>query len=95
MFPCSKDIEGAQPQTAVVTAHCPGQGVVRTSDVRVSERTPLMQIRQKFFGPIYNQLADDVSHGLLWCEGRGGCMQRGGGGGSFHQRGVLYSIKWV
>lgn len=49
-----------QPQTAVVTARYPGQGVVRTTDVRVSERTPLMQLRQKFFGPIYNELAEDV-----------------------------------
>ena len=50
----------SHPQTAVVTAECPGQGVVRTSDIRVSERTPLMQTRQKFFGPIYNELSEDV-----------------------------------
>lgn len=54
-------MDGAQPQTAAVTVRCPGQGIVRTTDVRVSERTPLVQIRQKFFGPIYNELAEDVS----------------------------------
>ena len=43
-----------------MTVQCPGQGIVRTSDVRVSERTPLTQIRQKPFGPIYNELAEDV-----------------------------------
>lgn len=59
---CSEPASGStvHPQTAVVTAQCPMQGVVRTSDIRVSERTPLMHIRQKFFGPIYNELAEDV-----------------------------------
>lgn len=59
MKTASEDV--VHPQTAVVTAQCPGHGIVRTSDVRVSQRTPLMQVRQKFFGPIYNELAEDVS----------------------------------
>lgn len=58
-------MDTSHPQTAVVTATCPGQGVVRTSDIRVSERTPLIQTRQKFFGPIYNELAEDVRYVVL------------------------------
>ena len=36
------------------------QEVVRTSDVRVSERTPLNQLRLKPYGPIYNELTGEV-----------------------------------
>ena len=36
------------------------QEVVRTSDVRVSERTPLNQLRLKPSGPIYNELTGEV-----------------------------------
>lgn len=50
-----------QPQPDVVSAQIPGQGVVRTSHVRVSERVPLTQLRLKSYGPIYNELAHDVS----------------------------------
>ena len=36
------------------------QNVVRSSDIRVSERTPLNSLRLKPFGPIYNELAGEV-----------------------------------
>ena len=51
---------GVQPQTAVVTAECPGGGIVRTADVRVSMRTPLTHLRLKSFGPIYNLFSHNV-----------------------------------
>ena len=36
------------------------QEVVRASDLRVSERTPLNQLRLKLSGPIYNELTGEV-----------------------------------
>lgn len=34
---------------------------MRTSDIRVSERTPLSQLKLTAFGPVYNELEKDVS----------------------------------
>ncbi len=48
------------PQTAVLTTQLKGVGVVRTTDVQVSERTPLNELRIKPYGPIYNQLTGEV-----------------------------------
>ncbi len=48
------------PQPTVVTTRLEGVGVVRTTDVRISERTLLNDLRLKPFGPIYNQLTGEV-----------------------------------
>ena len=36
------------------------QEIVRTSDIRVSERVPLNSLRLQPFGPIYNELTGEV-----------------------------------
>ncbi len=53
------------PQPAVVTTRLEGVGVVRTADVRVSERTLLNDFRLKPFGPIYNQLTGEVWNNIV------------------------------
>ena len=49
-----------QPQPAVITTRINEREVVRTSDIRVSERTPLADLRLKPFDPIYNELTGEV-----------------------------------
>jgi len=49
------------PQPATVTTTLPDGRVVRTSDLLVSQRTPMNEFRLKPFGPIYNQFTGDVS----------------------------------
>ena len=41
------------------------QEIVRTSDIRVSERVPLNSLRLKPFGPIYNELTGEVTMTIL------------------------------
>ena len=55
------DISGPQPQPDVVLAEIPGRGPVKTAQVRVSKRVPLVELRLKPYGPIYNELDRDVS----------------------------------
>ena len=54
-----------QPQPDVVSAEVPGKGLVRTAHVRVSNRVPLVELKLKPYGPIYNELDHDVSNILL------------------------------
>ena len=49
-----------QPQPAVIATKMADNKVIRTTDVRVSERTPLTDLRLKSFGPIYNELTGEV-----------------------------------
>ena len=49
-----------QPQPAVIATRIDDKKVVRTTDVRVSERTPLTDLRLESFGPIYNELTGEV-----------------------------------
>lgn len=58
-----EEVEGGhvtQPQPAVIATKMADNKVVRTTDVRVSERTPLTDLRLKSFGPIYNELTGEV-----------------------------------
>ena len=48
------------PQPAVLTTRINERDVVRTTDIRVSERTPLADLRLKEFDPIYNELTGEV-----------------------------------
>ena len=48
------------PQPATVTNHLPNKMVVRTSDVRVSERVCLSEVTLKKNGTVYNDLNDEV-----------------------------------
>ncbi len=56
------EVSGPQLQPDVVTAEIPGQGAVRTAHVRVSKRVPLVELRLKPYGPIYNELEPKVSN---------------------------------
>lgn len=49
-----------QPQPAVIATRINNRDVVRTTDIRVSERTPLSDLRLKPFDPIYNELTGEV-----------------------------------
>ena len=49
-----------QPQPAFITTRINDKEVVRTNDIRVSERTPLTELRLKPFSPIYNELTGEV-----------------------------------
>ena len=49
-----------QPQPAVISTRINDRDVVRTTDIRVSERTPLSDLRLKPFDPIYNELTGEV-----------------------------------
>ena len=48
------------PQPAVISTRVNSKDVVRTSDIRVSDRTPLFSLRLKQFEPIYNELTGEV-----------------------------------
>ncbi|XP_071795069.1 coiled-coil domain-containing protein 87-like [Asterias amurensis] len=48
------------PQPATVTTRMPNKSVVRTSDVRVSERVSLSSITLKLNTTVFNELNDDV-----------------------------------
>lgn len=68
LCPCACRVEGGTderspaPQTAFLTTVLPdGGGPVRTTDVQVSERTPLNELRIQPYGPIYNQLTGEVA----------------------------------
>ncbi len=56
----SPQLPSPVPQPAVVTTRLEGVGVVRTTDVRVSERTLLNDLKLQPIGPIYNQLTGEV-----------------------------------
>ncbi|XP_022100889.1 coiled-coil domain-containing protein 87-like isoform X2 [Acanthaster planci] len=49
------------PQPATVTTRMPNKSVVRTSDVRVSERVSLSSITLKLNTTVFNELNDDVN----------------------------------
>jgi hypothetical protein len=49
-----------EPQPAFITTRINNKEVVRTNDIRVSERTPLTELRLKPFSPIYNELSGEV-----------------------------------
>ena len=53
-------IAGIEPQPAFITTRINEREVVRTNDIRVSERTPLTELRLKPFSPIYNELSGEV-----------------------------------
>ena len=59
-----------QPQPAVIATRINERDVVRTTDIRVSERTPLSDLRLKPFDPIYNELTGEVRahiHYIIVC----------------------------
>ena len=61
--PFEEEVEAGhvtQPQPAVIATKMADNKVIRTTDVRVSERTPLTDLRLKSFGPIYNELTGEV-----------------------------------
>ena len=47
-------------QPAFITTRINDKEVVRTNDIRVSEHTPLTELRLKPFSPIYNELTGEV-----------------------------------
>ena len=53
-------VAGIQSQPAFITTRINEREVVRTNDIRVSERTPLTELRLKPFSPIYNELSGEV-----------------------------------
>ncbi|XP_038071406.1 coiled-coil domain-containing protein 87-like isoform X2 [Patiria miniata] len=53
--------EPTHPQPATVTTRMPNKSVVRTSDVRVSERVSLSSITLKLNTTVFNELNDDVN----------------------------------
>lgn len=55
-----REIPMTQPQPAFITTRINDKEVVRTNDVRVSERTPMTELRLKPFSPIYNELTGEV-----------------------------------
>ena len=54
------DTNVTQPQPTFITTRINDREVVRTNDIRVSERTPLAELRLKPFSPIYNELTGEV-----------------------------------
>ena len=56
-----EELHMMQPQPAFITTRVNDKEVVRTNDIRVSERTPLIELRLKSFEPIYNELTGEVS----------------------------------
>jgi len=58
----AEEVSGRHPQPDVVSAEVPGKGPVRTAHVRVSNRVPLVELKLKPYGPIYNELDRDVSN---------------------------------
>ncbi|XP_064390453.1 uncharacterized protein LOC135338299 isoform X2 [Halichondria panicea] len=61
----SPQLPSPVPQPAVVTTRLEGVGVVRTTDVRVSERTLLNDLKLKPYGPIYNQLTGELDSSMI------------------------------
>ena len=55
-----EEIPMTQPQPVFITTRINEKEVVRTNDIRVSERTPLTELRLKPFSPIYNELTGEV-----------------------------------
>ncbi len=55
-----EEIPVNQPQPAFITTRINDKEVVRTNDIRVSERTPMTELRLKPFSPIYNELTGEV-----------------------------------
>ena len=58
----SEEHHVTQPQPAVIATRINEREVVRTTDIRVSERTPLADLRLKSFEPIYNELTGEVRY---------------------------------
>ena len=56
-----EEIPMTQPQPVFITTRINEKEVVRTNDIRVSERTPLTELRLKPFSPIYNELTGEVN----------------------------------
>ena len=53
--------EPTHPQPATITKKLPNKSVVRTSDIRVSERVSLSSVTLKLNKTVFNELIDDVS----------------------------------
>ncbi|XP_077988772.1 coiled-coil domain-containing protein 87-like isoform X2 [Glandiceps talaboti] len=52
--------EPTHPQPAIITKKMPNKSVVRTSDVRVSERVSLSSVTLDLYTTVYNELVGDV-----------------------------------
>ncbi|CAH1796761.1 unnamed protein product [Owenia fusiformis] len=52
--------EPLQPQPATVAAKMPNKMIVRTSDIRVSERVCMSSITINQYNPVYNDLVDEI-----------------------------------